>query len=73
MDTKSPEDTDYTDSPSIRQEDGAVSPRWKDILAELKYMLTTKDGWIGDYVRYSELTSHFSSESADKARTTCTW
>jgi hypothetical protein len=49
MDAKSPEDTN---SRSISHEEGVVSTRWKDTFAELKYMLTTKDGWIGDYVRY---------------------
>ncbi|KAJ4382565.1 hypothetical protein N0V86_001787 [Didymella sp. IMI 355093] len=46
MDSKSPEDAN---SRSINQEEGVVSIRWRDTLAELRYMLTTKDGWIGDY------------------------
>lgn len=50
MDAKSPEDTN---SRSISHEEGVVSAPWKNIFAELRYMLTTKDGWIGDYVRYS--------------------
>jgi hypothetical protein len=29
---------------------GTVTTKWQDALAELKYMLLTKDGWIGDYV-----------------------
>lgn len=49
MDSKLPEDTN---SRSISQEEGVMSTGWKDTLVELKYMLTTKDGWIGDYVRY---------------------
>ena len=49
MDAKSSEDTN---SQSISHEEGVVSTRWNDTFAELKYMLTTKDGWIGDYVRY---------------------
>jgi hypothetical protein len=51
MDAKSPEDTN---SRSISHEEGVVSTRWKDNFAELRYTLTTKDGWIGDYVRYSQ-------------------
>ncbi|KAF3040060.1 hypothetical protein E8E12_003175 [Didymella heteroderae] len=46
MDSKLPEDTN---SRPISQEEGIVSTRWKDTFAEVKYMLTTKDGWIGDY------------------------
>ncbi|KAJ4404380.1 hypothetical protein N0V91_005901 [Didymella pomorum] len=46
MDAKSPEDTN---SRSISHEEGVVSTRWKDNFAELRYTLTTKDGWIGDY------------------------
>lgn len=49
MDAKSPEDTS---SRSISHEEGVVSTRWRDTFAELKDMLTTKDGWIGDYARY---------------------
>lgn len=58
MDSKSPEDTN---SRSISQEEGAVSTRWQDTLAELRYMLTTKDGWIGDYVRFFTCASLFVS------------
>lgn len=47
METKTPEDTN---SQSVSQEEGAVSAQWRRTFAELRYMLTTKDGWIGDYV-----------------------
>lgn len=47
---KLPEDTNAY-LPSTSQEEGTVTTRWQDAFAELKYMLTTKDGWIGDYVR----------------------
>ncbi|KAF1925360.1 purine permease [Didymella exigua CBS 183.55] len=46
MDNKSPEDTN---SRSISQVEGVVLTQWKNTFAELRYMLTTKDGWIGDY------------------------
>ena len=47
-DTKGAEAVDYT--PSVSQ--GTATTKWQDALAELKYMLFTKDGLIGDYVRY---------------------
>lgn len=47
MEAKSPE---HTNSQSISHEEGITSTRWEETLAELRYMLTTKDGWIGDYV-----------------------
>jgi hypothetical protein len=30
---------------------GTITTKWQDMIAELKYTLLTKDGWIGDYVR----------------------
>ena len=47
MDVKSPEDTNLR---SISHDEGTVLMKWREGLAELKYMLTTRDGWIGDYV-----------------------
>jgi len=34
---------------------GTVTAKWQGVLAECKYMLLTKDGWIGDYVCYKNL------------------
>ncbi|KAH6638454.1 purine permease [Boeremia exigua] len=48
MDSKTPEDQ-HTYSPTSTQEEGTVTTKWQGHLAELKYMLTTKDGWVGDY------------------------
>ncbi|RAR00046.1 purine permease [Stemphylium lycopersici] len=36
-------------SPAGSQEEGTVTTKWQDTLAEIKYTFTTKDGWIGDY------------------------
>ena len=51
MDTKSLEDA-RAYSPPASQDEGTVRTKWQDAFWELKYMLTTRDGWMGDYVRF---------------------
>ncbi|KAL1594675.1 hypothetical protein SLS59_008725 [Nothophoma quercina] len=48
MDTKSLEDA-RAYSPPASQDEGTVRTKWQDAFWELKYMLTTRDGWVGDY------------------------
>jgi hypothetical protein len=60
-DPKTPNTIDDVRSTNDGTIEGTVQTSWQARMEELKYTFTTKDGWIGDYVRFDLVLSQTSA------------